>query len=110
MPSPSQPGTGRPLTADWGNRIYRATPLIGLALYDGSRKRRRLLVALVVFSLGAFVWTACAAPAAAPAAPAAEDTATFETNGTTATQGDKPRRERPGKGDKAGKGDKVVYK
>lgn len=80
-----------PLTSAWGNRIYLAAPLLGLALYDGSRKRRQWLIALVVFSLGAFVWGACASPSAAPAAeqPAAEMAAAPQ---TTATQGDKPPR------------------
>ncbi len=48
------------LASAWGNRIYLAAPLLGLAFYDGSRTRRRLLIGLVVFSLGAFVWGACA--------------------------------------------------
>ena len=79
------------LASAWGNRIYLAAPLLGLAFYDGSRTRRRLLIGLVVFSLGAFVWGACAAPAAAPAtAPAAEQPA-FEGT-TTATRGEKPPR------------------
>jgi hypothetical protein len=87
-----------PLALAWGNRLYLAAPLIGLALYDGSRKRRQWLVALVVFSLGAFVWSACAAPAAAPAAsvPASEEAASAEmpaeAGATTATQGEKPPR------------------
>ena len=61
-----------------------------MALYDGSRNRRRLLIGLVVFSLGAFVWGACAAPGAAPAPAAAEQTAPQGT--TTATRGEKPPR------------------
>ncbi|MDQ3247871.1 MAG: MG2 domain-containing protein, partial [Chloroflexota bacterium] len=48
-----------------GGRIALAMPLLGLAFYDGTRKRRKLLIALVLLSLGAFVWSACA-PAAAP--------------------------------------------
>ena len=89
---PLGPSPAQPLTSPWGNRIYLAAPLLGLALYDGSRNRRRLLIALVVFSLGAFVWTACASPSAAPAAPASEDAASAEAGVTTATQGEKPPR------------------
>lgn len=90
----SQPSLPWSLAAALGNRIYLAAPLIGLALYDGSRNRRRLLIALVVFSLGAFFWGACAgAPAAAPAAPAAESAEMpMEAGSTIAAQGDKPPR------------------
>ena len=80
------------LASAWGNRIYLAAPLLGLALYDGTRNRRRLLIGLVVFSLGAFVWGACSAPAAAPtAAPAAAEQLALE-GATTATRGEKPPR------------------
>lgn len=93
---PLTPSPAHPLADTWGNRLYLAAPLIGLALYDGSRKRRQWLIALVVFSLGAFVWSASAAPAAAPAAPASEATASAEmpaeAGATTATQGEKPPR------------------
>ena len=78
------------LASAWGNRIFLVAPLLGLALFDGSRNRRRLLIGLVVFSLGAFVWGACAAPAAAPAPAAAEQQALEGT--TTATRGEKPPR------------------
>lgn len=78
----------------WGNRLYLLAPLVGLALYDGTRRRRRLLIALVIFALGAFFWSACAAPAAAPAAPAAEAPASEAAaiGETTATRGQAPPR------------------
>ncbi|MCS6828984.1 MAG: MG2 domain-containing protein [Caldilinea sp.] len=66
------------IAVSWGNRLYLLAPLVGLALYDGSRKRRRLLIALTLFALAAFFWSACgapAAPAAAPTSAAAETTA-----------------------------------
>lgn len=89
--APAQPvaagaATSQPLLP-WGSRFLLAAPLLGLALYDGSRNRRRLLIALVVFSLGAFFWSACAAPSQPPPsqpAPAAAST------GPTATE-QKPR-------------------
>ncbi len=75
----------------WANRIALMAPLMGLAFYDGSRRRRHIFLGLVLLSL-AFFWTSCAAPAApmageeaaAPAAmPASEQMADI----TTATQG-----------------------
>ncbi len=79
LAEPEAPAAGAPLAASvasaWGNRLYLLAPLVGLALYDGSRKRRRWLIALTLFALGAFFWAACSAPAAAPAAPAAESAA-----------------------------------
>jgi uncharacterized protein YfaS (alpha-2-macroglobulin family) len=71
QPSPAAPSAAEALAASWGNRLYLLAPLMGLAFYDGSRKRRRLLIALTIFALGAFFWSACA-PAAMPAAPASE--------------------------------------
>jgi uncharacterized protein YfaS (alpha-2-macroglobulin family) len=80
------------LAAAWGNRLYLAAPLLGIALYDGSRSRRRLLVGLVVFSLGALVWGACA-PAGAPAPAAEQAAADSAAEGSmTATGGARPPR------------------
>jgi len=77
----------------WLNRIAMVAPLMGLAFYDGTRRRRHIFMGLVLLSL-AFFWTSCApaAPAGdsaaeAPAAamPAAEAAAPADK--TTATQG-----------------------
>lgn len=74
----------------WANRIALVAPLLGIAFYDGTRRRRHLFIGLVLLSL-AFFWTSCAPPAAAPAmggemaAPAAEAPAVADK--TTATQG-----------------------
>jgi hypothetical protein len=53
-----------------GMRVALALPLFGFAFYDGSRRRRHLAIGLLLLSLSAFFWGACAG--AAPAAPAAE--------------------------------------
>ena len=67
----------------WLARVPLLLPLLGIALYDGSRRRRKALVGLVLLALATGVYTACAAPAAAPAsAPAAQ-----EASETTATRG-----------------------
>ena len=77
----------------WANRIALVAPLMGLAFYDGTRRRRHLFLGLVLLSL-AFFWTSCAAPAApmaggemavAPAAEAPAQEAMADV--TTATQG-----------------------
>ena len=66
----------------WLNRFILMAPLLGLAFYDGTQSRRRLLIATVLFTLAAGFYAACAggapsAPAASQAeAPAAETTAT----------------------------------
>jgi hypothetical protein len=76
----------------WANRIALVAPLLGIAFYDGTRRRRYIFLGLVLLSL-AFFWTSCAAPAAAPAsdmaaAPAAEAPAQEAmADVTTATQG-----------------------
>ncbi len=82
QPLPAEESVAAPplpvsLAMSWGNRLYLLAPLVGLALYNGSRRRRRLLIALTLFALAAFFWSACSAPAApAPAsAPAASKTA-----------------------------------
>lgn len=80
------------VAAGWGNRLYLLAPLVGLALYDGTRRRRRLLIALVLFALGAFFWSACAAPAAAPAPAAPASEAAAAASETTATRGQAPPR------------------
>ena len=87
-PMAAPPSLAATLATSWGNRLYLLAPLVGLALYDGSRKRRRWLIALTIFALGAFFWSACAAPAAAPAMPASEAPAVEGASmTTTATQG-----------------------
>ena len=77
----------------WANRIALVAPLMGIAFYDGTRRRRHLFLGLVLLSL-AFFWTSCAAPAApmaggemavAPAAEAPAQEAMADV--TTATQG-----------------------
>jgi uncharacterized protein YfaS (alpha-2-macroglobulin family) len=87
---------GNPKSAQawgWVNRIALVMPLMGLAFYDGTRRRRHFFLGLVLLSL-AFFWTSCtpAAPAgmeggeaAAPAAEAPASEAMADT--TTATQG-----------------------
>lgn len=85
---PTPPTLATTLATSWGNRLYLLAPLVGLALYDGSRKRRRWLIALTLFALGAFFWSACAAPAGAPPAPVAEAPAgETSVTATTATGG-----------------------
>ena len=84
----------------WANRAFLIAPLLGLALYNGQRRRRHLLIGLVLFSLAGFGWSACASPGAAPASEAAapaeamEDAAqdvmvqkSVDANETTATRG-----------------------
>lgn len=76
---------------DWAMRLGLALPLLGLALYDGSRRRRRAFVVLVLLGASSFVWSACAAPAV-PAldspASEADDMAVDAAQGeTTATAG-----------------------
>lgn len=75
----------------WANRIALMAPLMGLAFYDGSRRRRHIFLGLVLLSL-AFFWTSCAAPAAPmageeAAAPAAMPASEQMADTTTATQG-----------------------
>ncbi|MCE7987739.1 MAG: hypothetical protein DYG89_41780 [Caldilinea sp. CFX5] len=91
---PQTAGNARSALAwGWANRIALVLPLMGIAFYDGTRRRRHLFLGLVLLSL-AFFWTSCAAPAAPmaggemAAAPAAEAPAQ-ETiaDATTATQG-----------------------
>jgi uncharacterized protein YfaS (alpha-2-macroglobulin family) len=67
----------------WLNRIGLMVPLLGLAFYDGTKSRRRLLIATVLFTLAALFYSACSG--AAPAAPAASQAPASE---TTATRGD----------------------
>jgi hypothetical protein len=67
-------------------RFSLALPLLGLAFYDGTRRRRRLLLTLLVIGTAGFVLASCAAGAApAPAAaPAAEAPAAVEGAGSSA--------------------------
>lgn len=85
----------------WANRLALVAPLLGIAFYDGTRRRRHLFIGLVLLSL-AFFWTSCAAPAAAPAmsgemaaasaeAPAAEAAVADKTTATQGNQGQPPR-------------------
>ncbi len=77
------------LARAWSIRGALALPLLGLAFYDGSRRRRRAVIATLLLGLAAFFWGACASasPTAAPAAeaPAAAESAGMEE--TTATRG-----------------------
>src|SRR5690606_37259827 len=59
-------------------------PLMGLAFYDGTKPRRRLLIATVMLTLAGVFYGACAG---APAAPAAIEGAA-PADETTATRGD----------------------
>lgn len=76
------------LLMGWGVRAGLALPLLGIGFYDGSRRRRHLLIGLVLLGLASFFWGACgSASPAAPAAeaPASDDSFAFEE--TTATRG-----------------------
>lgn len=82
----------------WANRIALVTPLLGIAFYDGTRRRRALFIGLLLLSLALF-WTSCAAPSASPAAemaapaeaPAAEAVMADQTTATQGNQGQPPR-------------------
>ncbi|MBX2998717.1 MAG: hypothetical protein KF893_09435 [Caldilineaceae bacterium] len=52
----------------WSTRAALALPLLGFAFYDGTRRRRHMVIALLVLSLGAFFWGACGSSSSAPAA------------------------------------------
>ena len=82
----------------WANRLALAAPLMGFALYDGTRRRRRLFIGLIIVG-GVLFWSSCAsAPAGdmgaaeAPAGAmeiAAEEAAPADVaDETTATRGD----------------------
>ncbi len=83
--------TGSAAQTAWGYaaRLPWALPLLGVAFYDGTRKRRRLLAVALVLALAAAVLVACAAPAAPAAeAPASEGVAAAMPAGeTTGTRG-----------------------
>ncbi len=73
----------------WANRIALVAPLLGVAFYNGTRRRRQLFLGLVLLSL-AFFWTSCASamPASQEAAVGeAESPAQSVADATTATQG-----------------------
>lgn len=78
----------------WLQRAPWALPMLGLALYDGSRKRRTWFFALCVLAIAALLFVSCAAPAMpaapAPAAEAPAQSAAMEE--TTATRGSAPPR------------------
>jgi uncharacterized protein YfaS (alpha-2-macroglobulin family) len=88
VPAAKHAATTAPVAASAWGWIVRAPlmlPLLGLALYNGARSRRRILLGLVLLALILGAYTACSAPAAAPAvapAPAAQ-----EISETTATRG-----------------------
>ncbi|MBX3011817.1 MAG: hypothetical protein KF832_09945 [Caldilineaceae bacterium] len=92
--------TGTPAATQawgWANRIALGAPLLGLAFYDGSRRRRYGFIGLVLLSLALF-WTSCAVPAAPAgemAAPASEAPAALaipaETTATRGEPGEPPR-------------------
>lgn len=76
------------LASGWIVRFPLVLPLVGLALYNGTQQRRRLLMGLALFGLVSFLFVACAAPAAAPAQPAGEAAAVeAPASETTATRG-----------------------
>jgi uncharacterized protein YfaS (alpha-2-macroglobulin family) len=77
-----------PIGYGWAMRLPLVLPLVGLAFYDGTRRRRRALLGLLLFSLASFFYAACAAaPAAAPAGEAAAPAAEAPASETTATRG-----------------------
>jgi hypothetical protein len=85
----AEPSSGLLALGDWmGNRLFLGLPLLGIMLYDGTRNRRRVFIALIVVSLAAFFWGACAAGGAPAAAPAAEAPALDTASNTTATRGE----------------------
>ena len=61
--------------AGYGSRLALAAPLLGLALYDGTRRRRRFALLLAAAGAALFVLASCAPSAAPAAAPAAEEAA-----------------------------------
>ena len=78
---PSMPATPTPIASaetnpqslitNYSVRAFAALPLLGLMLYEpGKKRRKKLLIGLVGFSVLGLVLMGCAAPAAAPAAPA----------------------------------------
>ncbi|MEZ4866240.1 MAG: alpha-2-macroglobulin family protein [Caldilineaceae bacterium] len=91
--------TARPLgwVGTLGIRMALVMPLMGLAFYDGSRRRRYLLVGLVILGVGLFLVSCAAAPGAAPAAQSGGEAAAPAADAvmeipamaeeTTATQG-----------------------
>ena len=76
-PAPKVAGTAAEdrlaMILGWTARAGIALPLLGIGFYDGSQKRRRLLIGLVLLGMASFLWGACAsaAPASAPAGEAA---------------------------------------
>ncbi|MBI1299599.1 hypothetical protein GC175_32135 [bacterium] len=62
----------------WTARAGIALPLLGIGFYDGSQKRRRLLIGLVLLGMASFLWGACASAAPASEAPAAAEDFAFE--------------------------------
>jgi uncharacterized protein YfaS (alpha-2-macroglobulin family) len=73
----------------WLNRIGLIAPLVGLAFYDGTKSRRRLLIVAVLFTLASTLYAACAS--GAPAAPAAPSDAAASETTATRGQADAPR-------------------
>lgn len=74
-----------PLSAEawaWVNRLALIVPLVGLVLFDGTRRRRRWLFMMFVAGAALAILAACSA---APAAPAAQAPAASETTATRGT-------------------------
>ncbi|MEM7534035.1 MAG: MG2 domain-containing protein, partial [Chloroflexota bacterium] len=76
-PAPSQLDAILTTAYGWGYRLPFVIPLLGLAIYDGTRRRRRVLAATVMIGLSSFIWVACA-PAGAPMADFGEESAAME--------------------------------
>ncbi|MEZ4635594.1 MAG: alpha-2-macroglobulin family protein [Caldilineaceae bacterium] len=82
------------LLLGWTARAGIALPLLGIGFYDGSKRRRRLLIGLVLLGMVSFLWGACASPASAPVpaageAPAGDDFA-FEESAAAPASADQP--------------------
>lgn len=75
------PSTDMAAARGWAYRLALVFPLLGVVLYDGTNRRRRLLLGALTLGAASLILAACAG--AAPAAPAS----TAEAGETTATRG-----------------------